>query len=122
MAHRDISLRCRIWSLSGHSGHRVSRTNQARFMSTRPRLGSSRKPANDPQRTAKARRLARPPITTLGRTGCLLSGFPLVPFSYSAGLLFRRHTPLPRIAAVMRHEREQRRIEFSWWRPSIWLP
>jgi hypothetical protein len=41
MAHRDISLRCRIWSLSGHSGHRVSRTNQARFMSTRPNLDRS---------------------------------------------------------------------------------
>jgi hypothetical protein len=41
LAHRDISLRCRIWSLSGHSGHRVSRTNQARFMSTRPRSDST---------------------------------------------------------------------------------
>jgi hypothetical protein len=38
MAHRVISLRCRILSLSGHSGHRSSRTNQARFMSTRPSL------------------------------------------------------------------------------------
>ncbi len=32
MAHRDISLRCSVWSLSGHSGHRVSRSNHARFM------------------------------------------------------------------------------------------
>src|SRR5882757_9158253 len=31
-----ISLRCGIWSLAGHSGRRSSRTNQARFMSTRP--------------------------------------------------------------------------------------
>jgi hypothetical protein len=38
LAHRVISLRCRILSLSGHSGHRSSRTNQARFMSTRPSL------------------------------------------------------------------------------------
>src|SRR5258708_1290732 len=38
MAHRVISLRCGIWSLSGHSGHRVSRTNQSRFMSTRPSM------------------------------------------------------------------------------------
>jgi hypothetical protein len=28
--------RRRIWSLSGHSGHRSSRNNEARFMSTRP--------------------------------------------------------------------------------------
>jgi integrase len=27
LAHRDISLRCRIWSLSEQSGHRVSREN-----------------------------------------------------------------------------------------------
>ena len=28
MAHRDISVRCRTWSQSGHSGHRVSRANE----------------------------------------------------------------------------------------------
>ncbi len=37
LALSDISLRCRIWSLSGHRcGHRISRTNELRFMSTRP--------------------------------------------------------------------------------------
>src|ERR1700680_865260 len=35
VAHRVISLRCGIWSLSEQSGHRLSSTNQARFMSTR---------------------------------------------------------------------------------------
>ena len=28
MAPRDISVRCRTWSQSGHSGHRVSRANE----------------------------------------------------------------------------------------------
>jgi len=32
LAHRVISLRCGIWSLSKHSGHWSARTNQARFM------------------------------------------------------------------------------------------
>jgi len=31
-----ISVRCGIWSLSAQSGHRPSRANQARFMSTHP--------------------------------------------------------------------------------------
>ena len=35
MAHRDISLRRRIWSLSGHSGHSESLARTG-FMSTRP--------------------------------------------------------------------------------------
>jgi hypothetical protein len=34
LAHRVISVRCGIWSLSGQSGHRPSRANQARFMNT----------------------------------------------------------------------------------------
>jgi hypothetical protein len=51
---------------------------------------------------------ARPPLTTLGRTGCLLSRFPLALLSYGTSLLFPRHTPLRRIAGVMRDE--QRRI------------
>ena len=38
LAHSVISLRCGIWSLSGHSGHRANHSNQARFMSTRPSL------------------------------------------------------------------------------------
>ena len=28
LAHRDIPLRCRTWSQSGHSGHRISRANE----------------------------------------------------------------------------------------------
>ena len=35
LAHRDISLRCGTWSLSGHSGRRLCRTNRAEFTSTR---------------------------------------------------------------------------------------
>ena len=38
VAHSVISLRCGIWSLPGHSGHRANHINQARFMSTRPSL------------------------------------------------------------------------------------
>src|SRR5664280_1708360 len=30
----DISLRYRVWSLSGHSGHRISRTNELRLSSS----------------------------------------------------------------------------------------
>ena len=44
LSHRGISLRCRIWSLSGHSGYRASRTNQVRFLSTRPKPGSHWRP------------------------------------------------------------------------------
>ncbi len=36
LAHRVISLYCGTRSLSGHSGHRSSRTNLARLMSARP--------------------------------------------------------------------------------------
>ena len=43
LAHSVISLRCGIWSLSGHSGHRANHSNQAQFMSTRP---SKVSPAN----------------------------------------------------------------------------
>ena len=42
LAQSVISPRCRIWSLSGHGGHRVSRTNQARFMCTRPKQSSQK--------------------------------------------------------------------------------
>jgi len=31
-AHRVISLRSEIWSLSGHGGHRGSHTDHARFV------------------------------------------------------------------------------------------
>jgi len=41
LAHRVISLRCGIWSLSGHIGHRASRSNQA-FMNTRPKTPIAR--------------------------------------------------------------------------------
>src|SRR3974390_220476 len=46
MAHRNISLRCRTWSQSGHSGHRVSRANE--------------------DAPSKAQKVRRPPRTTLG--------------------------------------------------------
>ena len=36
MAHRDISLRCGIWSLSGHSGHRSKCADQVRFYEYAP--------------------------------------------------------------------------------------
>src|SRR5947207_7741079 len=36
VALRVISLRSEIWSLSGHGGHRSSRTDQARLVGTLP--------------------------------------------------------------------------------------
>jgi hypothetical protein len=40
MAHRDISLRCGIWSLSGHNGQRLQRVD-VEMMSTRGRSGAT---------------------------------------------------------------------------------
>ena len=42
LAHCVVMLRCGSGSLSAHSGHRVSRTNQSRFMSTRCPAGLQR--------------------------------------------------------------------------------
>jgi hypothetical protein len=48
LAHSVVSVRCGIWSLSGQSGHRSSRANQARFMSTRPNIAFSFRPSAPP--------------------------------------------------------------------------
>src|SRR6478672_9368208 len=44
-AHRVISLRCRIWSLSEHGGHRSSRTNQPQSYEYAPWLGGTPPPS-----------------------------------------------------------------------------
>jgi hypothetical protein len=71
MANRTISLRCRIWSLSGHSGHRVSRTNPNRVAAHH---------ARELAREGKAE--PRPAIAARGQRICLRE------FLEQFGLLF----------------------------------
>jgi hypothetical protein len=96
-AHRDISLRCRIWSLSGHSGHRPSRINQSRSMTTRSRLTSRQDVRHEMPSpiSGRARRCGSGKLPSAVNAICPVQPYQQKNFAFAVGQISSTSSPRP---------------------------